>query len=105
MSIAGHRNGRRNGIVNDKAPFYYIDTLEEGDYMYLSDKENIYRYVWHSSDIVESNDWGPIYSQGFSSLTLTSCHPIGISSHRIVVRGKLNAIFPFDDDFEYEEGE
>lgn len=101
VSIAGHRNGRTNGKVTDKAPFYYIDTLAEGDYLYLRDNENIYRYVYHSTDIVEEDDWGPIYSQGFSCLTLTSCHPIGISTQRIIVRGKLDEIFPITEDFVY----
>ena len=101
VSVAGHRNGRTNGKVTDRAPFYYIDTLKEGDYLYLRDANNIYRYVYHSTDIVEEDDWGPIYSQGFSCLTLTSCHPIGISNQRIIVRGKLDEIFPYDKDFDY----
>jgi len=99
VSIAAHRNGRRYGKVTDDGLFYYIDTLAAGDYLYLSDAENIYRYLYESTTIVEADDWGPIYSQGFSCLTLTSCEPIGISSHRIIVRSKLEEITPFTGDF------
>jgi len=101
VSIAAHRNGRKNGIVNDDGLFYYIDLLMEGDYLYLRDDKNIYRYCYESTKVVEADDWGPIYSQGFSCLTLTSCEPIGISTHRIIVRSKLDEITPLSDTYEY----
>lgn len=37
VSIAAHRNKSRNGVISEWF-FYYIDTLCEGDYIYLSDK-------------------------------------------------------------------
>lgn len=92
VSIAGHRY---------KRDFYYIDTVVTGDYMYLVDAEHVYRYLHESSFVIEPDDWGPIYSQGFSCLTTTTCTPIGISDHRLVVRGKLDAIFPYTEDFEF----
>lgn len=101
VSIAGHRNGIRLGVVNDNAPFYYIDTLTDGDYLYLVDHDSIYRYLYEDTETVEADDWGPIYSQGFSCLTITSCTPIGVSSHRIVVRGRLDKILPWTEDFAY----
>ncbi len=103
VSIAGHRNGISYGQVTDNMPFYYIDTLEDGDCLYLMDYENIYRYVWDRTTIVEETDWGPIYSQGFSCLTLTSCEPIGIADHRIIVRAALAEIIPYTEDYEYPE--
>jgi len=102
VSIAAHRNGRKNGKVT-VALFYYIDTLEEGDYLYLTDGAQIYRYLYYDTKVVEDDDWGPIYKQGFSCLTLTSCEPIGVSTHRIIVRAKLDEIFPYDKDFSYEQ--
>ncbi len=101
VSLAGHRNGISNGRITDHAPFYYIDTLKEGDYLYLIDSARIYRYLWASCTIVEANDWSPIYTTGYSCVTLTSCHPIGVSDHRIVVRGTLDEIFPYAKDFNY----
>lgn len=104
VSIAAHRNGRRYGKVTDDGLFYYIDTLAEGDFLYLSDAENIYRYLYKNTTIVEADDWSPIYCQGFSCLTLTSCEPIGISTHRIIVRGKLEEIIPLTGDYQYLPG-
>ncbi|NLF34978.1 MAG: class E sortase, partial [Clostridiales bacterium] len=103
VSLAGHRNGISNGKITDRAPFYYIDTLEEGDYIYLYSDTEIYRYIWEYSEIVTPDDWSPIYTAGYSCLTITSCHPIGISDHRIVVRAALDETFPYDDGFDYLE--
>ncbi|MGI6028454.1 MAG: sortase [Candidatus Heteroscillospira sp.] len=100
-SIAGHRNSVVNGKVTDAAPFYYIDTLGEGDYIYLTDDDHIYRYVWQECYVVEADDWSPIYTTGYSCITLTSCHPIGISDHRIIVRGLLDAILENDGNYDY----
>jgi len=96
VSIAGHRNGLSNGKITDHAPFYYIDTLGEGDYLYLYDSTSIYRYLYEYTEIVEADDWDPIRTTGYSCLTITSCHPIGVSDHRIVVRAKLDEIIPYD---------
>ncbi len=101
VSLAAHRNTSYGGVITDNAPFYYIDTLTDGDYMYLSDGEQIYRYTYLDQSVVEADNWDIIKSQGFSCLTLTSCTPIGIGSHRIVVRGSLDQIFPHDDNFEF----
>ncbi len=101
VSIAGHRNTSLGGIITDNAPFYYIDTLVDGDYIYLADAHNIYRYLYHETYIVEQDDWAPIYSQGYSAVTITSCHPIGIANQRIVAHGSLDQIFPYAEDFDY----
>lgn len=101
VSLAGHRNGLQNGVVTDRAPFYYVDTLKEGDYLYLTDADHIYRYLYAYTEIIEEDDWGPIYTTEGSCLTITSCHPIGVSDHRIVVRAALDEIFDTTDDFDY----
>ncbi|MEG0824470.1 MAG: class E sortase [Oscillospiraceae bacterium] len=93
-SIAGHRNGLQNGIITDNMPFYYLDTLCRGDCLYLTDESHIYQYAFEDQTVVEPDDWGPIYSQGFSCLTLTSCTPITTATHRIVIQAKLHATLP-----------
>lgn len=101
VSIAAHRNHSRNGVISEWF-FYYIDTLEDGDYMYLTDTNHIYRYRYDQTTIVEEDDWSPIYSQGFSCITLTSCEPIGVADHRIIVRGILDQITPYTASYVYE---
>ena len=93
VSIAGHRY---------LGTFYYAHTIVEGDYLYLVDAESIYRYVFETAYVVEPTDWSPICQQGFSCVTLTTCEPIGISDHRLIVVGRLDAILPYYDDFVFE---
>lgn len=104
VSIAAHRNKSRNGIISEWF-FYYIDTLDQGDYIYLYDKKNIYRYLYDQTTIVEETDWSPIYSQGVSCITLTSCEPIGVADHRIIVRAILDAIEPYDKQYVYQSNQ
>lgn len=101
VSIAAHRNTSRGGVIGEWF-FYYIDTLTTGDYLYLVNSEFIYQYEYDQTTVVDAYDWGPIYSQGFSCLTLTSCEPIGVSTHRIIVRSKLVDIIPYSSDYVYE---
>lgn len=101
VSLAGHRNNIVSGKITDDAPFYYIDTMAEGDYLYLYNGKNVYRYCYLDTSVIEQDDWSVIYTQGFSCITITSCHPIGISDHRIVVRGKLDNILPYSEDFDF----
>ena len=100
-SIAGHRNWIRGGKITLDQPFSYLDTLEEGDYIYLRDAEYIYQYVFEFQEVVESDDWGPIYKTDHSCVTLTTCTPVGVSDHRLVVRGRLADTIPIAEDYAY----
>jgi sortase A len=84
-SIAGHRD------LYDRC-FYSIDKLKKGDQIILDYQGFRYTYDYYSTRIVESNDWSVIARQGYSCITLTSCHPIGTSRQRIIVVGILSDI-------------
>ena len=45
--------------------------------------------MYESTEIVEADDWSPIFNRGYPCLTITSCDPIGTSERRIVVRAKF----------------
>lgn len=100
-SIAGHRNWIRNGKITLDQPFSFLDTLVEGDYLYLVYGENIYQYLFEYQEVVEPDDWGPIYKTDHSCVTLTTCTPVGVSDHRLIVRGALVDIIPLSDDYAY----
>lgn len=100
-SIAGHRNWIRNGKITLDQPFSFLDTLAEGDYLYLAYGENIYQYLFEYQEVVEPDDWGPIYKTDHSCVTLTTCTPVGVSDHRLIVRGALVDIIPLSDDYAY----
>lgn len=101
VSIAGHRNGLRGGKITDNMPFYYVNTLTEGDYLYLRDGEYIYQYQWECTEVIAPDNWGPIYNQGHACVTLTTCTPIGVADHRLVVRAALVKTIDLDGDYAY----
>ncbi|MDR3294959.1 MAG: class E sortase [Clostridiales Family XIII bacterium] len=100
VSIAAHRNGYRAGKPT-VSWFYYLDELKSGDYFYLCDSDKIYRYAYTFMVTVEENDWSQIYSQGYSCLTLTTCTPIGVADHRLIVRATLDEVFYNTEDFDF----
>lgn len=101
VSIAGHRNGLRGGQITDNMPFYYINTLTEGDYLYLTEGDTIYQYQWECTQVIEPDDWSVVYNRGYGCVTLTTCTPIGVADHRLVVRGELVETYPLSQDFSY----
>jgi sortase A len=85
VAIAGHRTtyGR---------PFNRLDELAPGDRVILT--APIGRYVYEVTEqpwIVEAHDWSAVrtYPEKGAWLTLTTCHPEGSASHRIVARARL----------------
>ncbi|HEY7875287.1 MAG TPA: class E sortase [Actinomycetota bacterium] len=85
VGIAGHRTtyGR---------PFNRLDELAPGDRVVLTTP--VGRYVYEISQapwLVEAYDWSPIrdYPATGAWLTLTTCHPEGSATHRIVARARL----------------
>lgn len=72
--------------------FRKVDKLTEGDDIILKFQGKNYNYKIEKVFTIEKNDWSVTEPQGYSSLTLTSCHPLGSSRQRIVVRAKLDNI-------------
>lgn len=80
--IAGHR-------TTYGAWFRKVDKLTDGDDIIVKFQGKDYNYRVEKVFTIEKNDWSVTEPQGYSSLTLTSCHPPGSSRKRIVVRAKL----------------
>jgi sortase A len=85
VAIAGHRTtyGR---------PFNRLGELRTGDRVVLTTP--VGRHVYEISEtpwVVVANDWAPIrrYPAAGAWLTLTTCHPEGSATHRIIARAKL----------------
>lgn len=97
VSIAGHRNGVRNGRPVPTRRFYYLNTLTERDYLYLIYEGTVYRYLWECTEVVLPDNWNPIRNRGYGCLTLTTCTPIGVADHRLIIRGALEASFPYTE--------
>ncbi len=67
--------------------------------------DKVYRYLYEETTVVEQNDWSVISLQGYNCLTLSSCTPIGVSDHRIIVRARLEKVLEYSEDFEFASGE
>jgi sortase A len=77
--IGGHRtSGHR--------PFANIHKLKTGDAIYLKKNGKSFRYVVAKSMIVSKTAMWITKPTTTSTLTLFSCHPVGKTSHRYVVR-------------------
>lgn len=84
VAIAGHR-------TTYGKPFANVDRLVPGDKIILKTPIGscVYR-VSQAPFVVLPTDWGVIAnSPGQFELTLTSCHPKGSASHRIVIRAEM----------------
>lgn len=85
VSIAGHRD-----IYG--CEFLDIQTVTDGDLMYLDYEGKEYVYEYEGTEIIQADDWDPIRIKDYNRLTLTSCDPIGTHLNRIVVTGRLIAV-------------
>lgn len=89
-SLAGHRD-----IYNEE--FYYLDTITEGDLIYLEYKGNRYTYEYEETQIVDDSEWSVVFCKDYACVTLLTCHPINVASHRMIVVGRLIEVMPIEE--------
>ena len=95
VAIAGHR-------TTYGKPFNELDTLEQGDVVWLATPIGDYRYEvtappegWSSNPFITTpTDWRVIEQSSLPMLTLTTCHPKGSAAQRLVVRADLAESMP-----------
>ncbi|MDL2233802.1 class E sortase [Ruminococcaceae bacterium OttesenSCG-928-L11] len=74
--------------------FYYIHTMEPGDLIHLKWMDTLYTYEMTEQFVTHDADWRPIQVREYPCVTLMSCEPIHVSSHRIFTVGRLIAVTP-----------
>lgn len=83
-AISGHRS------ITYGKNFNRLDELEEGDLVYIDTPEKTYTYKINSKIYVLPKDtWVLNDDEDKRILTLVTCHPIKISSHRLILSGEL----------------
>ncbi len=84
-AIAGHR-------TTYGGPFLEIDELEPGDEIIVETPYGRFVYRTTTTEIVDADNWQVIATidPTVASLTLTSCHPVGTASQRIIVHAELD---------------
>jgi len=89
-ALAGH-NSR-----NPELYFAPINELQEGDVIYITDKETVYKYIKMHKKVVNPDAIYVLEDREDKALiTLVSCTSDG--SKRLIVQGELKAEFPFED--------
>lgn len=75
------------GLVRAKL-FTDIDKLENGDLIYIKALDRLLTYEVDQQQIIEPNNMEPLMIQpGMDLVTLYTCYPYGVNSHRLLVRG------------------
>ena len=94
VSIAGHRD-----LGNQE--FYHLDKLDENSKIYLVYEGYVFEYSYKEKKITDNKDWSIITRQGNSTVTLTTCDPVGTSMNRLVVTGKLIEVNDDSPDYKF----
>ena len=69
--------------------FRGLPDLDLGDEIFVHTASQVYRYVVTQKRIIEPTEVSVMYLTSSPVLTLISCYPYGIDTHRIVVIGEL----------------
>lgn len=77
--IGGHRTAA-------KRPFVNIDKLKKGDAILLTRDGTTFRYQVTKKFVVTKNEMWITQPTTTATLTLFTCHPVGKTSHRYVIR-------------------
>ena len=81
--ISAHRG------LPSAALFTDLDRLQEGDYFLLNILDDTLCYQVDQISVVEPTDTGPLAAEeGEDLVTLLTCTPYGVNSHRLLVRGR-----------------
>ena len=81
--LAGHRNYTFGKYFNR------LDELVEGDEIIIRTPDNEYKYIVYKKHIIEPDDLSILEQPDNEKiLTLFTCHPVAIATHRLVVHAR-----------------
>jgi len=69
--------------------FRHIDQLQPGSVIQIQTQTRLYEYVVTSSEVVEPDDVHVMGPRGYSAVTLISCYPYHVNTHRYIVYAQL----------------
>lgn len=83
LCLIGHRSYAFGQFFNR------LDELEINDKIIIESKGNTYKYIVTESKVVKPEEVSVLDQREDSQITLITCTPIRIGSHRLVVKGVL----------------
>lgn len=87
VSLAGHRDA-------GNMEFYYLDSMEAGDHIYLMYQGILYTYQYETTFITDAANFDPIRVKEYPALTLQTCSPLVIANKRMFVVARLTEVTP-----------
>jgi len=82
-SIAGHRSYSYNEFFNR------LDEINKGDYIYIETAKNKFTYIVYDSFVVQPTETWVLDSREKYEITLITCTPIRVATHRLIIKGEL----------------
>ncbi|MFL0269138.1 class D sortase [Candidatus Clostridium radicumherbarum] len=83
FSVAGHRSYTYSEYFNR------LDELKEGDEIIVQSKKGEFTYKIYEKEVVEPTEVSVLNSTKDATITLVTCTPIRIATHRLIIKGKL----------------
>lgn len=81
--IAGHRSYTYNEMFNR------FDEIAKGDEIIINTKKGKYTYLVYDILVVKPEEVDVLNNTKDATLTLVTCTPIRIATHRLIIKGKL----------------
>lgn len=84
-AIAGHRSYTYSQYFNR------LDEVKAGDEISITTKKGEYTYVVYKTFVVEPSEVSVLNNTKDAELTLITCTPVRIATHRLIVKAKLKS--------------
>jgi sortase A len=83
FAVAGHRSYTYNEYFNR------LDELVSGDEIIVKTKEKEFTYVVYDKQVVEPHEVSVLNPTKDATITLVTCTPIRVATHRLIIKGRL----------------
>lgn len=81
--VAGHRSYTYNEYFNR------LDELQKGDVIKVRTQKGEFTYEVDSKDVVEPTQVSVLNPTDDATITLVTCTPVRVATHRLIIKGKL----------------
>lgn len=84
--VAGHRSYTYNEFFNR------LDEIGVGDSIIVKTKKGNFIYKVYNKEVVEPTEVSVLNSTNDSTITLVTCTPIRIATHRLIIKGRMESL-------------
>lgn len=81
--VAGHRSYTYSEFFNK------LDEINKGDEIYVKTKKGEYKYIVYEKKTVEPSEYSVLDPTKDATLTLVTCTPIRVATHRLIIKARM----------------